>query len=128
MRILLAEHHTKVRRGLRMLIKEKTSHTLVGEAVDWEGLIEQIGETHPDIVLLDWEIPGLKGGDLKEELRAMDCCPSLIVLSNHIKVKEEVLNADVDLFVSKNDPPKVLVKALEIARNVVDMQQKEDST
>jgi DNA-binding NarL/FixJ family response regulator len=61
MRILLAEHHNQVRRALRTLLEEKTGHVLVGEVMDRAALFEQTTLKQPDLVLLDWELPGHTG-------------------------------------------------------------------
>jgi DNA-binding NarL/FixJ family response regulator len=112
MRILLAEHHSKVLRGLRMLIGAKTDHVIAGEVVDWESLREQAKETKPDLVLLDWDLPGCSKKDLFAELQSSDCRLKVIVLSTRFEVREKALEAGADAFVSKGDAPEKLLAAI----------------
>ena len=112
MRILLAEHHSKVMRAIRTLIAEKTEHVIVGEVMDWDSLFRQIEITEPDLVLLDWDLPDHSGRDLLVELCSLDCHPRVIVLSTRIEVKEMALAAGADAFVSKGDAPEKLLEVL----------------
>ena len=116
MRILLAEHHSNVLRALRALIAEKTEHEIVGEATDWDGLLEQAKTTKADLALLDWELPGHSNNTFLADLRTLDCCPKVIVLSSRIEVKEKALKAGADAFVSKGDSPAKLLEALEMVQ------------
>jgi DNA-binding NarL/FixJ family response regulator len=112
MRVLLAEHHSKVLRALRALINEKTEHVIVGEAMDWNGLLELVNNTVPELVLLDWELPGRSTNDLLAGLQNPGYHPRLIVLSTQVEAKEKALAAGADTFISKSDAPEKLLKAL----------------
>lgn len=112
MRILLAEHHSKLMSALQALITEKTGYVIAGEATDWAGLLEQAKRTQPDLVLLDWELPGRPGDDLRSGICTQDSCPRLIVLSTWSEVKEMALAAGADTVVSKGDSPDKLLDAL----------------
>ena len=112
MRILLAEHHGKLMSALRALITEKTDYVITGEATDWAGLLELAEITQPDLVLLDWELPGRPSDDLRTGICSQDSRPRLIVLSTWSEVKEMALAAGADDFVSKGDPPDKLLHVL----------------
>lgn len=59
MRVLIADDRPQVRSALRLLLKQEPDVTVVGEAEDAEQALElAIGE-RPELVLLDWELPGL---------------------------------------------------------------------
>lgn len=125
MRILLAEHHNQVRRALRTLLEEKTGHVLVGEVMDRAALFEQTTLKQPDLVLLDWELPGHTGNNIITDLHALDSPTRVIVLSTHIEAKEDFLSAGADAFVSKGDSPEKLLEALEHLQSTIDKLQKE---
>ena len=125
MRILLAEHHNQVRRALRTLLEEKTDHLLVGDVSDCAELFEQTTLTQPDLVLLDWELPGHNANNIITDLHALDSPPRVVVLSTHIESREDLLSAGADAFVSKGDPPEKLLEALEYLHSVIDKQQEE---
>jgi DNA-binding NarL/FixJ family response regulator len=112
MRILLADNQPKVRFGLRVLLERQPGLKVAGEATSAEELLAQTETTCPDLLLLDWELPGLAGGDLLSALRAV--CPDLfvIVLSGRTEVRRAVLDAGADAFVFKCDPPERLLAAV----------------
>lgn len=126
MRILLAEHHSQVRRALCTLIKEKTEHVLVGEVMDRTELFEQIALTQPDLVLLDWELPDCTANNIIRELHTLDSPPRVVVLSTQIEVKEEALSAGADAFVSKGEPPVKLLEVMQAMQIALDDQSRVD--
>jgi len=111
MRVLLADDQAKVRSALRLLLSHETDIDVLGEAVDATGLLDWGQATCPDLVLLDWELPGFSS-DLMVALREL--CPSLavIALSGQPEARQEALDAGVDAFVSKGDPPEQLLEAI----------------
>jgi CheY-like chemotaxis protein len=127
MHILLADHHNQLRRALGTLIKIKTENTLVGEATDWQELLSKAVQTQPDVVLMDWELPGLAAKEGLARLQNSRCCPKLIIMSSHFEIKEQALEAGADAFVSKGDPPKNLLVALQNMQISLDEQSRNHS-
>jgi DNA-binding NarL/FixJ family response regulator len=113
MRILLADHRHKVRFALRALLEQQPDLKVVGEAADAEELLALTEETCPDLVLVDWELPGLTANDHLSALRRV--CPDvfLLALSGRVKAREAALGAGADAFVSKGDPPERLLAAID---------------
>ena len=111
-RVLIADDQSRVRSALRLMIEERPDLKVVGEAVDAQGLLDWGRAMCPDIVLLDWELPGLSGNDLLSALRAL--CPHLkvIALSGRPEARPAALDAGVDAFVSKGDRPERLLVAV----------------
>ena len=112
MRIILAEHHSKLLSALRTLVTEKTDHVIAGEARDWAELLKQAQKTKPDLVLLDWELPDRPRNDLRTDLCVSEKGLRLIVLSTWVEVKEIALAAGADAFVSKSESPDKLLEVL----------------
>lgn len=112
MRILLADDQPKVRFALRVLLERQPGLKVVGEAVDAENLLVRAEATHPDLVLLGWELPGLAAVDSLSALRKI--CPELFViaLSGRPEARRAALAAGADAFVSKTDPPERLLAAI----------------
>ncbi|MEA3439709.1 MAG: response regulator transcription factor [Chloroflexota bacterium] len=112
MRILLADDQAKVRSALRLLLEQEPDIDVLGEAVDMQGLMDWVKVVHPDAILIDWELPGLSDNGMVPELRSI--CPHLLVvaLSGKSEARQEALDAGVDAFVSKGDPPERLLAAL----------------
>jgi len=123
MRILLADDQPKVRFALRTLLERKLGLEIVGEAADMRDMWEQVETSCPDLLLLDWELPGPKARDLMSALHAM--CPDLrvIAMSAHTDVQQDALQADVDGFVCKCESPDSLLAAIgDLATNADDVR------
>ena len=115
MRVILADDQAKVRSALRLLLEHQPDVDILGEAVDTTGLLDWAKVVCPDLVLLDWELPGLPNTTLLPPLH--DHCPGLrvIALSSRPEVRKAALDAGVDAFVSKGDPPEQLLIAMDEA-------------
>ena len=113
MRILLADDQSRVRFALRVLLHQQPGVEVVAEAVDGTDLIDKAEVTHPDLVLLDWELPGMMPDQTLAELRCR--CPQsrVVVLSGRPEACSEALAVGVDQFVSKAHPPERLLEAIE---------------
>ncbi len=113
MRILLADDQSKVRSALRLLLEQHPALSVVAEAADAEALLAQAKKTHPDLALLDWELPGQAALDLLPVLRAS--CPGLyvIALSSRPEAGQAALADGADSFVSKGEPPERLLAAID---------------
>ena len=83
MRVLLADDHGIVRRGLRSLIETDPSLTVVAEAADGLEAVRLSEEHRPDIVILDVAMPKLNGIEVAARVQALAHPPSVIILSMH---------------------------------------------
>lgn len=112
MHIVLADDQPRVRFALRALLELEPGVRVVGEAADVEELLAQTEATCPDLVLLDWELPGLASDGSLSALR--ERCPdvSVIALSGRPGARRSALTAGTDAFVSKTDPPHRLLAAI----------------
>ena len=112
MDILLADDH-KVRLALRVLLEQIPGQTIVGEAANARDLVAQASATRPDLVLLDWTLPGLHDSGALHSLRQI--CPdaSVIILSGRPEARKTALAAGANDFVSKVDPPERLLAAID---------------
>jgi DNA-binding NarL/FixJ family response regulator len=80
-RVLIAEDHSLVRRGLAAIINMEEDITVVGEAGDGEEAIEQWRRLRPDVVLMDLRMPRLEGVAAIRRIRAEDPKAGIIVLT-----------------------------------------------
>ena len=112
MRILLADDQAKVRFALRVLLERGSGLEVVGDAVDAADLLTQAETACPDMVLLDWGLPGPAMGDLLASLRGV--CPdiAIVALSARLEVRPKALAAGADAFVCKCDPPERLLAVI----------------
>ena len=82
MRVLLADDHSIVRRGLRGLL-ETAGLTVVAEAADGLEAVRLCEEQHPDVMILDIGMPKLTGIEVAARAQKMDRPPGVIILSVH---------------------------------------------
>ena len=124
MRILLADDQPRVCSALRLLLEQEPGLEVVGEAAESEALLTQVEALHPDLVLLDWELPDENGvGSMMREtpgsgvhlsalLRQRYPDLRVVALSGRHEARRAAQDAGVDAFVSKGDPPERLLEAL----------------
>lgn len=82
MRVLLADDHSIVRRGLRSLLEE-AGHSVVAEAADGLDAIRLCEEHRPDLLILDIAMPKLNGIEVAARAQKLDHPPGVIMLSMH---------------------------------------------
>lgn len=82
-RVLIADDHTVLRSGLRLLLQTQPDLQVVGEAGDGIQALERIRQLKPDVVLLDLTMPGLDGLDTLRRLTAEMPWVKVMVLTMH---------------------------------------------
>ena len=60
-RILVADDHSVVRKGIRMLLEDEADMQIIGEASDGDEALEMLSNTEPDVLLLDITMPRMSG-------------------------------------------------------------------
>ena len=105
MRILLADDQVQVRSALRLLLEQEQRVCVVGEAAEATGLLLSIAKMEPDLVLLDWELPGLPILQLLRLLWYENPLLKIIAMSSQPRAKQLALDAGVERFISKGEPP-----------------------
>ena len=110
-RIFLADDDLNVRQALRLLL-EQAGFTIAGEAMDAQGMFTQVSTLPPDIILMDWELPGLKAQEGICALRTY--CPGtkIIALSVRPEAQPVALAAGVDGFASKGNSSDAILSLL----------------
>jgi DNA-binding NarL/FixJ family response regulator len=83
-RVLIVDDHTLLREGIAGLIADETDMTLVGEAMNGREAIEQFRRHHPDITLMDLQMPKMSGLDAMITIRAEFPEARIIVLTTYM--------------------------------------------
>lgn len=83
MRVLLADDHGIVRRGLRALLESEPGLTVVAEASDGLEALRLTAEHQPDLLILDVGMPKLNGIDVAARAQKLERAPKTIILSMH---------------------------------------------
>ena len=112
MDVLLADDQAQIRSALRLLLEQEPEIVVIGEVADTRDLISQIQTLQPDIVLLDWELPGMEKDRTLVRLRALCSRAAIVALSGRPEAVHASLLAGADAFVSKVDPPDRLLETL----------------
>ena len=108
-RILLADNDARVRSALRHLLRQEPEQLVIQESADLDSLAAQVREFKPDLVLLDWELPGRPAAALLFALHGLDYHPQVIVLSRRQESEQDALAVGADGFVSKSESPELLL-------------------
>ncbi|HEY6768883.1 MAG TPA: response regulator transcription factor [Candidatus Sulfotelmatobacter sp.] len=115
LRILLADDHEIVRRGLCALLQKHEGWEVIGECSDGRDAVEKAKQLKPDVVILDIGMPSLNGLDATRQLMQHDPNFKVIVLTitDSDQVIREALDAGARGFVLKSDAARDLVSAVE---------------
>jgi DNA-binding NarL/FixJ family response regulator len=123
-RILVADNDARIRSALQTLLGQEPEQLAIHETADLDGLARQVKDFQPDLVLLDWELPGRPAAALLLMLHNLTYHPRVIVLSTRPESEQDALAAGADAFVSKSDPPERLLKSF---RRLVQEAREESS-
>ena len=82
-RIILADDHAVMRRGLRLVLEQQTDFEVVGEASDGREALALAETTNPDVAVLDITMPNLNGIEAASQIHAKFPATSIIMLSMH---------------------------------------------
>ena len=107
--ILIGDAQPRVRFGLRLLLEQQPGWRVAGEAEDAQALLDHVRSGCPDLVLLDWELPGMPAQELLTVIR--QACPRLwvIFMSGKVELRQMALQSGADIFAYKVDPPEILL-------------------
>ena len=82
-RILLADDHTVVRKGLRLLLEEHPGFDVVADAADGRAALALAEQNTPDVVVMDIAMPGLNGIEAARQITAKLPHVAIVFLSMH---------------------------------------------
>ncbi len=81
MTILIVDDHPSFRASARILL-ESEGFEIVGEAADGESALRAVDELHPQVVLLDVQLPGIDGFEVAERLSRLEAHSPAVVLTS----------------------------------------------
>lgn len=116
-RVLLAEDHTIVRKGLRSLLDGETGIEVIGEAGDGREAIEKVRQLRPDVVLMDITMPGLNGLEATRQIKKRFPEVKVVILTVHTTEEYilQILRAGASGYVVKQAAPTELLSAIQAA-------------
>ena len=111
MHVLIAEARPSTRAALRALLEHDSHCQAVIEATDAQGALTALGQS-PDLLLLDWALPGLPAAAVVNRARTLQPGLVIIALGHHAATRRAALEAGVDCFIDTNQPPTDLIALL----------------
>ncbi len=117
-KILIADNHVLVRKGVRALLSQQPDFTVVSEAETFDEALEQLHQHRVDVVVLDVSLPVPAGGrdglDLIAQVRALQPHARTIVLTMHTESEypTRALRAGANGYVTKDVTPELLISAI----------------
>ncbi len=113
-RVLLADDHTIVRQGLKLILAAQPDFEVVGEAANGREAAELAEKLKPDIVLMDVQMPDLNGIEATRRMVAANARIKVLVLSMHKEALyvREVLKAGARGYILKDAIDTELLSAM----------------
>jgi DNA-binding response OmpR family regulator len=98
-RILVVDDDPQFRRTLHLALGSRGYD--VRDAADGEEALDSVAESAPDLVVLDWQLPGMDGLETCRALRADFEIPVIIVSGNRSNLQDTALDAGADDYLAK---------------------------
>ena len=119
LKLLVADDHEIVRKGLRAILEAQPDWKVVGEAADGRQTVSMVKELRPDIVVLDVSMPALNGLDATRQIVKERPDTKVLILTMHQAdpLIREVLEAGAKGYLLKSDASRDLVSAVEAVRH-----------
>jgi DNA-binding NarL/FixJ family response regulator len=116
-RVLLAEDHTIVRKGIRSLLDAEATISIVGEAENGRQAIEQVERLLPDVVVMDIGMPELNGLEATRQIKKRFPDVRVLILTVHTGEEYvlQILRAGASGYLIKQAAPTDLVFAIQAA-------------
>src|ERR1035437_6571799 len=115
LRILIADDHDLMRRGVRALLVSHPGWEVCGEAHTGREAVTKAEELKPDVVVLDISMPDLNGLEAARRIRKASANTEILILSMHYsdQLIRDILEAGVRGYVVKSDSDRDLIIAVE---------------
>lgn len=113
-RIILADDHQVVRKGLKALLSAEPDFQIVGEAGDGLEALKQVEEFHPDILVLDLMMAGINGLEVTRQIQKKGLETGVVILSMHSNEAYvlEALRSGAKAYILKESSPEELIRAI----------------
>jgi DNA-binding NarL/FixJ family response regulator len=113
-RIVLADDHELIRRGLRSLIETNKDWLICGEAGNGQEAVERVVELKPDLVILDVTMPILNGLQAARQIRDRAPKTKILILSMHDsqQLANEAVRLGADAYLVKSGPQAQLLETI----------------
>jgi DNA-binding NarL/FixJ family response regulator len=113
-RVLLVDDHPVVRQGIRNLLESQEDIKIVGEASGGTEAIQMVKDLSPDVMLLDMEMPGIKGTQVAKQIKDEGLRVRVLALSAHDDKQyiQELLSSGASGYLVKEEVPETIIEAV----------------
>jgi len=113
-KILIADDHIIVRRGLKQIVAEFSDMVVTDEASNFQEVLDKVDKKDFDVVVLDITLPGRSGMDVLKQIKSQDPKLPVLVLSMHPEEQYAVraLRAGASGYLTKESAPDELIAAI----------------
>ncbi len=113
-RVVIADDHPVMRDGIRNLLNKAIDIEVAGEAGDGVEALRLVEELDPDVLLLDMELPGLKGVEVAQRLQAAGATVRILALSAYDDQEyiRGLLASGAAGYLLKEEIPETIVEAI----------------
>ncbi len=117
--LLIADDHALFRAGLRKILLESTDIGSVDEAGDDHEILEKLGQTQYDLILLDISMPGQSGVEILKQIKSFKPEQAVLILSMHPESQYalRVLRLGASGYIVKESTPEELIAAVKKVAN-----------
>ena len=114
-RVVIADDHPVVRSGIRDMLDGTHGIEVVGEAASGPEALEQVEEKHPDVLLLDVEMPEMSGVEVAQHLQEQSHPVRLLALSSYDDQEyvQGLLDGGASGYLTKENAPELIVEAVQ---------------
>ncbi len=118
-RILLADDHTILRAGLRMMLNAQPDFEVVGEAQDGRQAIQEAQKLQPDVVLMDITMPDMNGIEATRQIKKLlpEVKVLILTMHEHDEYVFQALRAGASGYMLKEAADTDLISALRVIQN-----------
>jgi DNA-binding NarL/FixJ family response regulator len=121
-RVLIADDHPLMRKGLADILAGVEGIEVVGAAQDGAAALALAHAVRPDIVLMDISMPGMDGIEATERLIEMNIGARVVMLTSYSEREKitQALAAGAVSYLTKDSPPDAVIRAIRSAATVSD--------
>jgi DNA-binding NarL/FixJ family response regulator len=113
-RLVIADDHPVMRKGMRTLLEDSGWIEIVGEAATGKEALQMVQELEPDVLLLDIEMPDMSGIEVAQKLHNSGLFLRILVLSAYddIEYVRRLINCGVAGYLLKDEALRNVVQAV----------------
>lgn len=114
--VMLVDDHAVVRTGYRMLLESNGAYTVVGEVDNGEEAAERYSAWHPDVVVMDLNLPGISGLEASRRILGVDAEARILIFSIHDEAIyiSRALEAGARGYLCKSCDPGQMIEAIRV--------------